>query len=395
MDLLGKVNALNECHIKRVSAWVQDHAAVLLAHRHAECMRKRNVELGFNLFHLISEVYYRENLHSDIISAILDPSGSHRRGDHFLRLFLSFLQEHHGVTLSPQSYANARMFREAGKIDLLICDESSKAAIIIENKINGAADMDRQLVRYLEKVTVDWGYTCNAIVYLCLNHKKLPETLGWREEEREKVMALLRPVAAYDESEHDLYHGWLTPCVESSDGEVAHVIHQYRQLILKLGRNTMNKPIMSDFYNLMQDQKNHDVAVGLNAMWNDLPAFRCQRVIDAFMHDVAPFKKLWCCQSTVAVFEYLGPEAANIKLHVDCSSNASTTLLFWNNNDNDPEGKLPSQIVRDSGASDWFTGNNGSGGLTKTFEFPSQERELYQFIRDFKSALKARQSTTG
>lgn len=393
IQILSKVSALNRCFFSRVSEWLRNAEALQLTHRHAEFVRKRDVDMGFNLFHLISDVYYRENLHSDIMQAIIAPTGSHGQGGRFLVLFLNFLREHHGIALEIDNYTNARVFREAGRIDLLICDENSKRAIIIENKINGAADMDRQLVRYLEKVTVDWGYTCNAIVYLCLNNKKVPETPGWSEEEREKVMALLHPVAAYDESGDDLYHGWLTTCVESSQGEVAHVIHQYRQLILKLGRNTMNKPIMSDFYNLMQEQKHHNSALALNAMLNDLPAFRCQRLMEAFLHDIGPFKKFFCYQSTVAIFEDLGMKESRIKLQADCSSQDHTTVGFWNN-DNDPEGKVPSQILHDLGITDQFSSALGTGVHKRVFLFPSQEDELYQFIRDFKATLTKRAVAT-
>lgn len=389
IQLLNEVSALNEHFIGLVSAWLHDDEIVRLGHQHLECVKRREVDMGFNLFHLISDVYYRENLHSDILQAIIDPAGSHQHGDLFLRLFLKFLRDRHGVDIEITDYSNARVFREAGRIDLLICDEGTKKAIIIENKINGAADMDRQLVRYLEKITSGLGYTCDAIVYLCLNQKKHPDTPGWTDEEREKVKALLRLVSAYDESDDDLYHGWLKPCVASSDTEVAHVLRQYHQMILKLSRNIMNKPIMTDFYNLMQDKRHHDSALSLDAMLNDLPAFRCQRVIDAFMHDTGPFKKLWCYESTVAVFENLGPQEFRIKLQADCSSQDHTTVGFWNN-DNDPEGVEPRRILRDLGMTDRFPSSLGSGMLTRVFLFPSQEEELIQFIRDFKEALKHR-----
>jgi hypothetical protein len=393
IQMLSKVSALNKCFVSRVSEWLRNAEALQLTHRHAECVRKRDVDMGFNLFHLISDVYYRENLHSDIMQAIISPTGSHGQGDRFLGLFLSFLREHHGIGLEIDNYTNAQVFREAGRIDLLICDESSKRAIIIENKINGAADMNRQLVRYLEKVTMDFGYTCDAIIYLCLNQKKSPETPGWTDEERKKVSALLHIVSAYDESEDDMYHGWLRPCIDASIGEVAHVIHQYRQLILKLGRNLMNKPIMTDFYNLMQDKQNHDSAMALNAMLNDLPAFRCQRVMEAFVHDIGPFKKFFCYQSTVAIFEDLGMKESRIKLQADCSSHDQTTVGFWNN-DNDPEGEVPSQILHDLGMTDQFSSALGTGVHKRVFLFPSQEDELYQFIRDFKATLTKRAAAT-
>lgn len=48
-------------------------------------------DLGFNPFALMSDMYYRENFHSDIIRAILDPNGPHRENGLFLLSFVNLL----------------------------------------------------------------------------------------------------------------------------------------------------------------------------------------------------------------------------------------------------------------------------------------------------------------
>jgi hypothetical protein len=389
-----------------LSAWLQSAPIVELARRYKGFMKNREVDMGFNLFHLISDVYHKENLHSDMMEALISTSGSHGHGDLFLRLFLDFLRKRHGVAINVADYQGVQVIREDGRIDLLIYDETSHKAIIVENKINGAPDMDRQLVRYLEKVTIDWGYTCEAIVYLCLNQKKHPDTPGWTEPERMKVSPLLRVVCAYDDgSEDDLYNGWLKPCLDasisnetaqphidpSSKEEVAHVLRQYRQLILKLGRTLMNKPIMKDFYQMMLDQHQHDSAMAVASMVNDLPASRCQRVLDRFQQDASPFHKLSPyphSSSPLAIFHGLGE--GNIKLHVDCAGQGFTKLDFWNNVNDDPQGDLPRRILNDIGMVDSVSYDSESGWFTKVFRFPSEEGELYRFIRAFKEKLKDR-----
>ena len=77
-----------------LSVWLQSAAIVGLTRRHDHFMKNREVEMGFNLFHLISDVYHRENLHSDMMEAIISPSGSHGHRDRFLQLFLDFLRRH-------------------------------------------------------------------------------------------------------------------------------------------------------------------------------------------------------------------------------------------------------------------------------------------------------------
>ena len=52
---------------------------------------RKDTSLGFNAFALVSDTYYRENFHSDIIRAILDPHSGHGEGALFLRKFVDFI----------------------------------------------------------------------------------------------------------------------------------------------------------------------------------------------------------------------------------------------------------------------------------------------------------------
>jgi hypothetical protein len=367
-------------------------------------MKNREVEMGFNLFHLISDVYHRENLHSDIMEAIISPSGSHGQGDLFLRLFLDFLRKHHHVAIKAEDYRNAKVVREKGRIDLLIYDDTSRKAIIVENKINGAPDMHRQLVRYLENVADKRGYTCQAIVYLCLNQRKHPDQHNWLPDEKKKVKPLLRVVCAYDDGAEDVLHtGWLTPCIDALEtddadactpqrDEVIIVLRQYRQLIRKLGLTLMNKPIMETFYQMMRNKPHHDSAMAVASMVNHLPTYRRQKVLDTFGEDYGPFDCLdvWGAAETLAFFRGLGE--GDIKLHVECADQGFTKLEFWNAADDDPQGDLPRRILSDTGMVDSFSYDSESGWFTKVFRFPAEEDELYQFLHDFKEALNKRTS---
>jgi len=42
-----------------------------------EELKKSQTNPGFNIFHLISDTYYKENFHSDIIASFLDTNGKH------------------------------------------------------------------------------------------------------------------------------------------------------------------------------------------------------------------------------------------------------------------------------------------------------------------------------
>ena len=46
---------------------------------------------AFNIFHIISDLWYRENFHSDIIKFFLDPKEKHDCGVVFLNTFIQML----------------------------------------------------------------------------------------------------------------------------------------------------------------------------------------------------------------------------------------------------------------------------------------------------------------
>lgn len=48
---------------------------------------------GFNVFLAISDVYYRENFHSDFMAMLLDPSSPHQEGSLFLQGFVEMLNK--------------------------------------------------------------------------------------------------------------------------------------------------------------------------------------------------------------------------------------------------------------------------------------------------------------
>ena len=77
--------------------------------RYREYIKKNNFEENypFNIFELISDIYYRENFHSDIIAQLL-------KNEIILKNFLKF------IGANESAYKNAEVEREESKIDILI-----------------------------------------------------------------------------------------------------------------------------------------------------------------------------------------------------------------------------------------------------------------------------------
>jgi len=384
--LLRRVSALNNTFIESLYKFVGNGDLSRIAKQFDENLGKRHVDIGFNLFALISEVYHRENLHSDILRALIDPAGGHGEKEIFLRLFLDYLSSR-GAAIDGASYrdiANVRVVREQGRIDLLIADQGSMRAIIIENKINNAGDMQRQIPRYLEHVRRE-GYECDAIIYVRLHGLSRPDTAGWTAAELSEIKDLLTVVCAYDESETDLFTGWLLNCEKACNNiEAALVFRQYSALIKKLGANAMNKPLMEEFYRIVIDGENFKTALSLKAMIDDLVAFRVEKVIERFNGNPAPFTRVANWKNIDAYFTGVTWEGAHLGIDIDVSE-ASYSFRFWDRNDDEGvKGKARAMLQKMGVVAEY---SFIEGACQKTFAFPSGEAALYSHIECFKVRL--------
>jgi len=363
---------------------VTDDSMSSLAARYAANLADRHVDLGFNAFSVVSNTYHRENFHSDVLKAFLDPQGAHGEGAIFLETFLSHLKRF-SSSLDLRNYTDARVVREEGRIDLLIADETSKRAIIIENKINGAVDMPLQIPRYLALVE-QRGYSCDTIVYLRLAGQERPDMTGWTSEQRTAVNKRLVILRTYDETGDDLFAGWITKCIEQCkpDCDAGFLLRHYSQLIKSLGKHVMNRPIMKDFYAAMTVEGRYQSALALKAMLADLTLYRVERIIDEFKHDLAPFTAVANWKDEDAYFTGVEVGAAHFGIDVMIESEVSM-FCFWDRNDR--EGKLERArklLVRMGRLQEYrFDG----GWFVKCFRFPEDETELYVHIRSFKERL--------
>lgn len=144
---------------------------------------KLNIEKKFNIFSTISDQYQKENLHSDIIRAILGQDCDCFKSEYIMKEFLKFIGlKSDEIFSNISSLVVQREYstltnndNDKGRVDLLIYDDTN--AIIIENKINGASDMDNQLAKYYEQLNNEEKKVLK-IVYLTLNDSEGPKNLG-------------------------------------------------------------------------------------------------------------------------------------------------------------------------------------------------------------------------
>lgn len=384
-DLLQRIKALNDAASRGVKTLLSDAAVAALARKYEANLKKRYVDIGFNLFAVVSDLYYRENFHSDILKAVLDPAGKHQEKEKYLHLFLDFIRSH-GATVALSDYPDSQVVREEGKIDILIKDDTSRKAVIIENKINGAPDMPRQLPRYLEIVAAE-GYSCDAIIYLRLNGHAGPDMTGWSPTDRQRVKALIKIIPAYAETENDLLNGWIVPCQKASlNHDAQHIFRQYGDLIKKLGSNIMNKPVMDNFYNLILQGENFKTALSLKDMLDDLILYRVEKLIAHFQYDLAPFDRIANYNDYDAKFTGFRWKEADFGIDIGVAQN-SYALQFWDTTDRLRTNGHAKKILQETGYLPEFAISNDV--FAKTFAFPSQEQEIIDYVTAFKKKLAA------
>jgi hypothetical protein len=117
--------------------------------------KEKEILLGesFNIFSVLGLEYDENRTHSSLIAELLNPQGSHHKGNIFLKLFLDAVN--YSGELNPDS---TKVITEkdigrinleekiGGRIDIFLKDLSGNI-ISIENKIN-AGDQDCQIERY-------------------------------------------------------------------------------------------------------------------------------------------------------------------------------------------------------------------------------------------------------
>ncbi len=148
-----------------------------------------NWDHGDSLFELVSDNYQKEDLHSDLLFALLDPEPKGIWRPYNFCYLKNFLKTFGIPTekFKPESYSGSREEyapiynknreeEKRGRIDIYLENTNNKQAIIIENKINGASDMPNQLARYYKYAVEEKKIPIEnvIVIYLSLTGEKQP-----------------------------------------------------------------------------------------------------------------------------------------------------------------------------------------------------------------------------
>lgn len=187
------------------------------------------------------------NLHSRFLVDLLNPKGSHSQGDYFLDRLLK------QIDISNFELKSVSVKREYQNIDILLTN-SRMQAIIIENKIY-AGDQLQQLERYYQTIK-DEGYKDIEIIYLTLyGDEPSDQSRGKLSSDFIKIVSYKDDIVAW--LNHSLKEETLKPVIRET-------LVQYQSLIKKLTGQYFPEGYIMEIKELLIDEKNIEVAVGLS-----------------------------------------------------------------------------------------------------------------------------------
>ena len=364
-------------------------------HLHKEYSENKSnkSEVGFNVFIITSDFYYRENFHSDIIKAFLDPKEKHNENSKYLHTFIELLNKVNNQSkIQKTDFKNSIVKREHHNIDLLITDTLSKKAIIIESKINNAVDRPRQLPEYAEIIKKEFEIV--AIVYLTLNSSKTLDKSKWSDEEKNEINPILIPITAYeiDSSKPNLYNDWIVPSIIKSDNiDSSFLLRQYGNLIKYLNTNAMDTVTLEKFYNLSKDNDNLNTAISIKNMLYDLPAFLAIRIEEKYKEHYYPFTKIFIHQQTHTIFQGFELDKIQFKISILCNIDGYD-VDFWAPGDS--EYDIVQGIKEKVKSLDGFElHTDKKNNIRKHFNIFGEEL-LFQFINQFLKELEKMKNNT-
>ena len=350
--------------------------------RYEEYIEKNNFEDNedFNIFELMSDKFYRENFHSYIIAQLL-------KSEIILKKFLEFIKVDESVYLNDgydavPEYPIKHDIKN-GRIDILIKsndkenneDEENKEkphCIIIENKLHGAKDEERQLYRYF--IACSEKFEVDKIVYL----PNLDKNNDPDEQSKEGIpKGLIKTIVGYNGENKD-FHAVLNDSLEEVKSNPSiewHLLLKHYLKILRLTGETKMDALTEKFYNKIKAEPEEYKKIQLIAtMYNDLIKTRIDYFAEKFNGENYKNEYFW---------RYFYSEKRKVDYCLEIYiENDRSGLIFFSRED---AKKKYEQDIKDIEA--WlkkhklFEGfkQDEDGCWAKEFKFPKEEDALEEF----------------
>lgn len=340
---------------------------------------KNEEDYPFNIFELISDQYYKENFHSDIIAKLLE-------NEIVRENFLKF------IGVESEEYSNCEVNREENKIDILI--KSEKNCIIIENKLNWACDMHEQLSRYYNECKNNKDLKVDKVVYLSPNSAKKPEEHSIKDIPEE----LIKTIYGYDGENEDFYTMVLEKSLEEMNNkepkpekEWLLLLQHYKKILKQKGVTKMDKLTKEFYEKILEDDKEYEKIKAIADMYNNLITTRIKNLVSKFGGANCAnqcFYKEFHHKNRVENYVidiYIDPENSNLFLFSRSERNRENPELvkIWEQDNKDIEAWLKKHELFDS-----FEFCSNPSRWMRNFKFPAEEKALDDFTEKLIKCLE-------
>lgn len=324
----------------------------------------------FNIFQIVSDLYYRENFHSDVFAKLLTIP-------EVVELLIEYINIiKPNLELSKSDFIDSESITEESKIDIQLRNVKSGKVIIIENKINNAIDMFRQIPRYLEVIEKS-KYKLEAIIYLTLNGIKEPNKGDWSENEKKKIETLFLNIPAYNGTDKDLNTLLEKVELRINDFNKIMVIRQYRELIKKISSDAMNGKQEEIFYEMSLKEDNLQKFKMIAETYNKLPKIRANQILERFKGQCKPFDSVSIWKDFIAYFNRYKVDEKDFAIDIVCRPNEYSVQVFDRNEIDGNKNVI--DLLNKINSKDWKD-TEDKRRVYYTFNFPEQENEMYEFV---------------
>lgn len=345
----------------------------------------------FNVFSIISDTYYRENFHSDLIAAFLNPE-YHNTDHSYIINLINLINRFDNISINPSHYTQKVIVeREIGRRDITIKTADSRA-IIIENKINNAGDTHNQIPKYVKQLS-DENYQIDAIIYLTLNQMKEPDESTWDvsdKKEKTKIKNKIVSIRAFDGTQKDLYHGWINECIPSAKNqETKSILIQYQQLIRHLTSNLMDFEYLRNFKNYLEQDNNAEILLSIQKSANEFPLYILNRISNHFKQNekYKPFKAIKEYTRTTHFLDSYEIEQYSFNSDISISDLYGCYFDFSVRGAVGYQKVYPETILTTIGLIDKFKWNGSRFEYRFSGSFLAFEKDVIEFIEEFLSSL--------
>ena len=263
-----------------------------------------DVEKTFNIFSVISDQYQKENLHSDIIRAIIGQDTDCFKSEYIMQEFLKFLglkpdenfSNISNIVIQREYSTLTNNDNDRGRVDLLIYDDTN--AIIFENKINGAPDMDNQLAKYYEQLNKE-GKKILKIVYLTLNDSEGPKNFDHYSKSYQRYLKSIKEklicISAVSDNKEKSFSDFLGELKldQENNRDIKKVfLEQYCQLLDSLGGcNLMTETEAKCLEEIFNDESMIRKVNNFITVWDNRFEFVGNKILSRIQSEKKRFKK--------------------------------------------------------------------------------------------------------